>query len=107
MAITAAELNEIINRLMAQAQDVHTPEEQKKASLAEAMAYYIELERLNKEGEFELDKDRVNLNAERFYNSDGLSAIEKQGRLNEFMSIPPKEQIKKIVFPPALKKESA
>ena len=91
MAITAAQLKTTIEELMAKARDPHTSEAEKKASLAEALAYWSELSAAGEKENLDFDQNRVNSNLDRFYYGDALSAASRQGRLDELASLSPED----------------
>ena len=90
MAIKAAQLKTTIEELMTKARDPQTVAAEKKASMAEALAYWLELMRAGEAENIDFDQDRVNQNLDRIYNSDALGAAERQGKLGEFASLTPK-----------------
>ena len=90
MAITAMQLKATIESLMAKARDPYTSEAEKKASLAEALAYWSELTAADEKENLAFDQNRVNRNLERFYHSYALSAASRLGELTELASLSPK-----------------
>lgn len=63
------------------------PETDKKANIAEALAYFLELERNAGNELINIDNERLNRDFNRIYNSDALSAVQRQGKLSEFSAL--------------------
>ena len=91
MAIEAKNIKTTINDLMTKALELNTSEAEKKANIAEALAYFIQLESSGGQGSINIDNERLNRDLDRIYNSDALNAVQRQGRLSEFAALSPKD----------------
>ena len=88
MAITIEQLETNINELMKRARDPKTKKDEKKANLAEALAYWVELCRAKDGGEDKISLDDINIHFQSFLNGDALNSIYIKDTLDEYVNLP-------------------